>query len=425
MARICAFTYDTRLDRRVVLQCDGLIARGHQVTLYAVPSPDAANDPAYVRRLDQLTNGATASPSTYSRVVAIKRWLEAKLPGPARGLVPLARRLFWSGYQWFVGKQAVLVFAEPFEAILTEAIAADLYIAYDLPMLPVAVRAKQRFGGKLLYDSHELFPDQGFSGREERQWRALESALIGQADCVVTINPSVAGILQQRYGLSQVHSIYNADLLPSPPPARGRRFHQRLALPQEARILLYQGRFSLDRNLDVLVRMMPHLNDTSLHLVFLGNGPAGDRLARLVQQLGLSRQVHFIDTVPQAELIAYTASADLGLIPYQDTCLNNRYCTPNKLFEFVIAALPAVASDLPELRRLYAEYGIGLSGNTADPERLAALVQTALEPARWQALHAATLRARDVLNWQQEGAKFVQILEATLQPATAAIRRGV
>ena len=52
---------------------------------------------------------------------------------------------------------------------------ADLYIAHDLDTLPLAATARARLGGRILYDSHELFTDR--SGPE--RFVTLEGALGG------------------------------------------------------------------------------------------------------------------------------------------------------------------------------------------------------------------------------------------------------
>ena len=62
-------------------------------------------------------------------------------------------------------------------------------------------------------------------------------------------------------------------------------------------------------------------------------------------------RIHFLDPVSQDELLSWTAGADIGIVPYPPIDLNSRLCTPNKLFEFIVAEVPILANDLPELRR--------------------------------------------------------------------------
>jgi glycosyltransferase involved in cell wall biosynthesis len=44
---------------------------------------------------------------------------------------------------------------------------------------------------------------------------------------------------------------------------------------------------------------------------------------------------------------------------YEDTCLNYRYCSPNKILEYLIAGLPVLVSNLYEMKRLVVTEGVG------------------------------------------------------------------
>ena len=108
-----------------------------------------------------------------------------------------------------------------------------------------------------------------------------------------------------------------------------------------------------------------------------------------------------------------TAAADAGMIPYQATCLNNYYCTPNKLFEFIAAGLPILATDLPEIRRMVHEREIGLLGDTSTPKKLAALLDEFFsDEQRFAAWKVRVLMARQEICWEQEERKLVEIYEA-------------
>jgi len=85
----------------------------------------------------------------------------------------------------------------------------------------------------------------------------------------------------------------------------------------------------------------------------------------------LNRRIFFHEPVPVQHLLPYTASADAGIIPYPNLGLNKYYCTPNKLFEFIVAGLPILANDLPELNRFVAQQGIGMNLPMNSPEDIA------------------------------------------------------
>lgn len=70
-------------------------------------------------------------------------------------------------------------------------------------------------------------------------------------------------------------------------------------------------------------------------------GPALERLARLAN-------VHWLGQKPYADLPRYVAAFDVGLIPYVSNAYT-RSCFPLKLYEYLAASKPVVASGLPEL----------------------------------------------------------------------------
>jgi glycosyltransferase involved in cell wall biosynthesis len=129
--------------------------------------------------------------------------------------------------------------------------------------------------------------------------------------------------------------------------------------------------------------------------------------------LGVGGRVHFHPAVAQDQLLALSAAADGGVVPYQANCLNNFYCTPNKLFEFIAAGTPIVASDLPEIRNIVVGRGLGMVGDTSTPESFALLIdQFFADEERITTWRSNLAKARKVLSWEREGAKVVAIYEA-------------
>jgi glycosyltransferase involved in cell wall biosynthesis len=285
-------------------------------------------------------------------------------------------------------------------------------VANDLPMLPVAKQLAAACGARLVYDSHELYSEQEFSDREKRRWAEIEAKYIGACDVVITVNQSIAAELEHRYGLSGVQVIYNAERTLKP-PALSCQLHETFGLTDEKKIVLFQGGLSAGRNLEILVDAMRYVKDTSVVLVVLGDGFLLNGLQKMAKQDGLKGRVYFHNAVPQKELLELTAAADVGVIPYQATCLNNHYCTPNKLFEFIAAGLPILATDLPEIRKMVEGQQIGRVGDTGSPQKLAALIDDFFSNeqrfANWKARVSVV---RQLICWEQEEKKLVEIYEA-------------
>ena len=49
-------------------------------------------------------------------------------------------------------------------------------------------------------------------------------------------------------------------------------------------------------------------------------------------------------------MLRYTISADVGIHAIKNSCLNHYYCMPNKLFEYAMAGLPVIVSNMKEMR---------------------------------------------------------------------------
>jgi glycosyltransferase involved in cell wall biosynthesis len=48
--------------------------------------------------------------------------------------------------------------------------------------------------------------------------------------------------------------------------------------------------------------------------------------------------------------------------------LSDRYCLPNKLFEYIAAGLPVISSGLPDLKKFIHTYKVGTAADSNDVE---------------------------------------------------------
>lgn len=285
---------------------------------------------------------------------------------------------------------------------------ARVYHASDLYTLPALAAAARRHGGRLVYDARELYPYvASTAGRPwtTYAWRWIESRYIHRANAVFTVSESIAGHLSRLYGVARPAVLYNVpprrDVRPSP----WLREHTGIA-PDRA-LILHQGQMRPDRGCTRLVDAMRDVPNATL--VFLGDGPLKPILARQVDAHGLHDRIRFIDPVPPDALLPVTAGADVGVTLLEDTCLNHRFALPNKLFEYLMAGLPVLGSDLPEIRRVVAGFGVGCVVDPADRGALvAAMTRMAGDAAartRW------TERVPEVLetfSWEKASQLFIR-----------------
>ncbi len=292
----------------------------------------------------------------------------------------------------------------------------DVLHAHDLITLPVAVALKRRTGARLVYDAHELYPEVStLSKTERRVWSLLERPLIKHADDVITVCESIAGELTARYSIAAPTVVLNC-----PPSAAGVEHSADLlrahaGIDDDEPLVLYQGGFAPHRGLPQLVRAVAHLERG--RLILMGWGRLEERLREIVREEALEARVTIVGPVAQDVLLAYTAGADIGVIPYEPIGLNNTYTTPNKLFEYLAVGLPVVGSHLPELARVILKWEVGLTFERVEPEFIAAPLNRLLgDPELRARMRANALLARASYTWERQAEVLLGVYDGAGVP---------
>lgn len=259
-------------------------------------------------------------------------------------------------------------------------LAFDAIHCHDVYPLPVAGVLARLRGVPLIYDAHELVDHvrapQTLMGRF---WDAAHRRGVRSAELVIAANPSRARFLQEEgyHPRRPPVSVMNVGGMSS---ATGGALHQTredVGVPEEAYLVIYQGWIAGGRHSVALVEAMARLEDR-LHLLMVGDGPAMPAVRRRVQDLSLEGRVHLTGYLPKERVLELVAASDVGIVLYDDRVLNNYYCAPNKLFDYLGAGIPVVASDLPEPRRVIEGTGVGVLVGGPAPEGIAAAIRRAM-----------------------------------------------
>ena len=164
-------TPDRQIDRRILLQADCLERAGWKVTIIAMPLDETISEDERIVRIGQFQSKAIKE----SFVLSVYRWTRAHLPMNG-ALMRLLKRIAW---RYFVNREAFYI--KLFDQTVS-GFSPSVFVAHDLPMLPIAAKAAHSTGAKLLYDSHELYTEQEFSRQERQQWSDVESSGRGGGD---------------------------------------------------------------------------------------------------------------------------------------------------------------------------------------------------------------------------------------------------
>lgn len=260
---------------------------------------------------------------------------------------------------------------------------ADILLANDLDTLAANVLAGKLRRLPVVYDSHELFtgvPELVDRPRIRRIWQWIERQCLPHVALAFTVSPSIAEHYQKQYGIpfTVVRNLPAKIDQPVSPatPEKAASMDQDTTRESETKsVILYQGALNKGRGLESAIRAMEFLPEA--RLVIAGAGDIEVELKQMASQI-TTGNVTFAGRLGPEQLNQLTRTASLGISVEEDMGLNYRYALPNKLFDYIQARIPVVVSDLPEMRRIVEQYGIGLVATSHNPQTLASHFRTAL-----------------------------------------------
>lgn len=273
------------------------------------------------------------------------------------------RLLFWHGPIFYAELNIRLFLALVFGK------RTDLIVSIDLDTLAGCQAAARLRCIRLLWDSHELFPEVPEIASKpfvKRVWWAVQNFCVPRlrkTDVAVTVCQSIADIFKERYG-RQFLVVRNAPLA-----SRAMQIADASTDTDRPFTLLYQGAVNVGRGIEETIQALPSMPD--VRLVVVGGGDVLEEVKALAAETGVSDRVEFIGRVPFSQLPPYMAAADMGLVFMRNLCLNYYYALPNRVFDFVQARLPILANRLPEIERIVEGEDVGVCIEDLTPEAIA------------------------------------------------------
>lgn len=286
---------------------------------------------------------------------------------------------------------------------------ADLLFANDLDtLLPNYLVAKLK-GIPLVYDSHEIFcevPELQANPSKKRIWEKLESWIVPKLKFGITVNQSIASYFTNKY---KVPFIFVRNI-PNYPKIEQLKTRTELNMPMGKKIVILQGAgINVQRGAEELVEAFKYLDENYL-LLIVGSGDVIGQLKDNVTGFKLQDKVKFVDKIPATELRHYTANSNLGVTIDKDTNMNYHFSLPNKVFDYMHAGIPVLASRLPEIELVVDGNKIGTFIDNHDPKHIAERIDAFLKSDEYLVCRSNTHIAAAQFNWQSEKQKLVKLL---------------
>jgi len=287
---------------------------------------------------------------------------------------------------------------------------ADTFHLHDLELLPLGLFLKLH-GKRIIYDVHEDYSQALLS----REWipfwlrRLVGQMVVGGEwlggkffDGVVAATPKIA----KKFPTIKTTTVQNFPFLSQSTENLGIPYQQR------EKIVAYVGVVSPLRGAKEMVEAMallPHRLGARLRIAGIFNPVALEVEARKLP--GWDR-IDFLGWQRHQEAMAMLGEARMGLVVFHPDP-NHTEAQPNKLFEYMSAGIPVIASDFLLWRRVVEEIQCGLLVDPLNPKAIANAAQWLLEhPAEAEEMGKRGQKAiREHYNWDVEARKLLKFYE--------------
>jgi glycosyltransferase involved in cell wall biosynthesis len=291
---------------------------------------------------------------------------------------------------------------------------ADLYHFHDPELLLTGVLLKRLTRAEVIYDAHENYAGQmGARGWMPRLLRPVVPPLVGSIEklCARTFSAVISATeyIGAKFCSVKTVTVNNYPLL----DLASLPLSERPYRADNCR-LIYTGGWSNHRGVYQLVQALSYVKNAEVRLTVLGRC-VDPFVKNQAEKLPGFTRVDYTGMVPYDELYEHMRHSAIGLV-----CNQPRYdydkSQPNKLFEYMSAGLPVIASDFPLWRKIVHGNECGL---TVDPTRPAqigqAIDQLLSDPARRRQMGENGRRAvLSKYNWPIEGQKLVRLYQELL-----------
>lgn len=294
---------------------------------------------------------------------------------------------------------------------------ADIYLGHNLETLLPVWRVARQVGALAMFDSMEFHSDMGSSQSptERALIRRIEQQCLPACRLVLASSEQVAEALAQEYGIRRPVALYNTPVIETTLP------------PKPDSFALYWRNSTIglcQRGLDDALRALTTLPaDITLHLQGHLPDKRGAEVTARINALGLTNRVTIHPPYLPDDAVKEAARFTVGLCLERAGNRNHDLTVSNKIFDYHMAGLATIASDLPGLRSVIERSGGGLlfqPGSSADlAEKILRLYheRSLLEQLSANARAFALREGHQAHDLKRFTAAFAQACQADLEVA--------
>ncbi|CUU05423.1 Glycosyltransferase involved in cell wall bisynthesis [Candidatus Thermokryptus mobilis] len=290
-------------------------------------------------------------------------------------------------------------------------ICADIVISSDLFSLPIAWLISVKCNAKMIYDSREFYSS--LASTKNRRFvqkiiSLFEEIFTLRCSVILTVNQSIAKLISSKFE-KPIFIVRNF------PTVKWKSEKTFIYKKQIENALLYLGLFHQDRGFDIYFELIQRLSFefNDIKLLIVGKGELKNLLLEEIQKRNLESKVEILGPYsPDEEIKFPNIKKIVGLCIIKPVSLSYFFSLPNKIFEYIQAKIPFIASDLPEIRAIIETYKVGI---LVDPSNISEIVESTRKLLTDHNLYLTMRdhceRATRELTWENEIKSLLDVLE--------------
>jgi glycosyltransferase involved in cell wall biosynthesis len=281
---------------------------------------------------------------------------------------------------------------------------AEIYHFHDPELIPIGIKLK-KLGKKVVYDVHEDLPRQLLSKPYLNKFSKVilskiieiyENYAAKKFDYIITATPYIRNRFKKLN--PNTIDINNFPLL--------NEFYSIDLKNNKENAVCYIGGITKIRGIVELIKSLEYV-DTTLHLA--GEFESEDLKKEVMQLMGW-KKVKYYGYVSREKVREIFTSVNAGIVTFLPE-LNHINAMPNKLFEYMSASLPVIASNFPLWKEIVEKNNCGICVDPTKPEEIAKAIEYLITHPN-EAREMGENGRKAVLekyNWEKESEKLIEI----------------
>lgn len=256
---------------------------------------------------------------------------------------------------------------------------------------------------KFIFDCNELFMHMSLPKAKKFIWYHVHYLAFSFSDVIFHAEANRMEYCRNQYKNTASHFLLQN--LPQAGVIEGQ-----LPIKRSKQIsLIYIGAFLPDRCIEEIISAFAQIDIKFAKCDFIGfgNPQYEETLKRYALNMN-ANNIKFLPPVPNSQVLEVLSNYDIGLVFYKNTNLNQYYCAPNKLYEYILCGLPIITNNYPGLIQIVQEQSIGVCIDSIDANTMISAINQISENNYWKNFN---IKLKEKFLWDSQVRRFCDLFK--------------